>query len=137
MKKVLYLFYMFCLTSLILAGNCNKGGGGGGNNEPQLNVELNPASSSNQAPAPGPDFPLTVTIKSTLPSSGVKIDVVARQDVAGSTPFFTQSINSTTSVNTFNITNSPRNVTLRVEVTVTSLSSSSNKFTGSYTYSRK
>ena len=136
MKKVLYLFYMFCFTSLILAGNCNKGGGGG-NNEPQLNVELNPAASSNQAPAPGPEFPLTVTIKSTLPSSGVKIDVVARQDVAGSTPFFTQSINSTTAVNTFNITNSPRNVTLRAEVTVTSLSNSSNKFTGSYTYSRK
>jgi hypothetical protein len=137
MRKVLYLFYMFCVTSLILAGNCNKGGGGGGNNEPALNVELNPAASSNQAPAPGPDFPLTVTIKSTLPSSGVKIDVVARQDVAGSTPFFSQSINSTTSINTFNITNSPRNVTLRAEVTVTSLSSSSNKFSGSYTYSRK
>lgn len=136
MKKVLYLAYLFCLTSLILAGNCNKNGGGG-NNEPQLDVELSPAANSNQNPAPGPDFPLTVTIKSTMPSGGVKIDVVARQDVAGSTPFFTQSINSTTSVNNFNITNSPRNVSLRVEVTVTSLSNSSNKFTGSYTYSRK
>lgn len=137
MKKVLYLLIIFSFSSIILSSSCKKSGGGGGSNEPALVVELNPAANSNQAPAPGPDFPLTVTIKSTMPASGVKIDVVARQDVAGSTPFFTQSINSTTSVNNFNITNSPRNVTIRVEVTVTSLSNSSNKFSGSYTYSRK
>jgi len=137
MKKVLYLIFIFCFTTVVLSSSCKKGGGGGGGNEPALVVELNPAANSNQAPAPGPDFPLTVTIKSTLPSSGVKIDVVARQDVTGSTPFFTQSINATTAITTFNITNSPRNVTIRVEVTVTSLSDSNNKFTGSYTYSRK
>ncbi len=136
MRKVLYLFFMLCISTLILSSSCKKSGGGGGN-EPALVVELNPAANSNQAPAPGPDFPLTVTIKSTLPSSGVKIDVVARQDVAGSTPFFTQSLNSMTSINTFNITNSPRNLTLRVDVTVTSLSNASNKFNGSYIYSRK
>jgi len=137
MKKVLYLFLMLCFTTVILSSSCKKGGGGGGGNEPALVVELSPAANSNQAPAPGPDFPLTVTIKSTLPPSGVKIDVVARQDVAGSTPFFSQSINSTVSVNNFNITNSPRNVTIKVDVTVTSLTDSNNKFTGSYTYSRK
>jgi hypothetical protein len=137
MKKVLYLLFLVSMSSLMLSSSCKKGGGGGGGNEPALSVELNPAASSNQAPAPGPDFPLTVTIKSTMPSSGVKIDVVARQDVAGSTPFFTQSINSTNSVNNFNITNSPRNVTIKVDVTVTSLSDANNKFAGSYTYSRK
>ena len=134
MKKVLYLGYLLLFSVMLMSGNCHKGGG---TPEAALNVELNPPANSNQAAAPGPDFPLTVTIKSAMPPSGVKIDVTARQDVAGSTPFFTQSINSTTSVNNFTIVNSPRNVTIRVDVTVTSLSTSTNKFTGSYTYSRK
>ena len=137
MKKALYLFYAICFSSILSSGSCSKGGGGGGTNEPALSVELNPAASSNQAPAPGPDFPLVVTIKSTMPSSGVKIDVSAKEDVGGSTAFFNQSVNSTTATNNFNITNSPRNVTIRVTVTVTSLSTSSNTFTGSYTYSKK
>ena len=138
MKKVLYLIYIFCFSTLILSGSCKKsGGGGGGGNEVALNVELSPAANSNQAPAPGPDFPLTITIKSTLPPSGVTIDVTAREDVGGSTPFFSQSINSTTAVTTLNITGSPRNVTIRVNVTVTSRTDANNKWTGSYTYSRK
>ena len=136
MRQVLYLMYILSLATVLISGNCNKGGDPP-TNEPALVVELNPAAGSNQAPAPGPDFPLTITIKSTMPPSGVKIDVVARPDVAGSTPFFNNSFNSTTSVNNVNITGSPRNVTLRVEVTVTSLTDSNNKFTGSYTYSRK
>lgn len=139
MRKILYLFAIVMITSILMAGSCKKGGGGGGGGggEQTLVVELNPAANSAQAPAPGPDFPLSVTIKSTMPAAGVKIDVSARTDVAGSTPFFTESRNSTTSVNNFTITNSPKGVTLRVDVTVTSLTTSSNKFTGSYTYSRK
>lgn len=135
MKKVLYLCSALMFITMIMSGSCKKGGGG--SNEASLVVELNPAVGSNQAPAPGPDFPLTVTIKSTMPPSGVKIDVSAAEDVAGATPFFTQTLNSTSATNNFTITNSPRSVTLRVTVTVTSLSNSSNKFTGSYTYSRK
>ena len=136
MKKVLYLCLALMFVTMIMSGSCKKGGGGGPN-ESALVVELNPAAGSNQAPSPGPDFPLTVTIKSTMPPSGVKIDVSAAEDVAGATPFFTQTINSTTATNNFTITNSPRSVTLKVTVTVTSLSTSSNKWTGSYTYSRK
>src|SRR3954462_539934 len=137
MKKVLYLGHLFLLAAILMGGNCKKSGGGGGTTEASLVVELNPAAGSNQAPAPGPDFPLTVTIKSTMPPSGVKIDVTAREDVAGSIPFFTQSLNSTATSNNFTITSSPRNVTIRVDVTVTSLTLATNKFTGSYTYSRK
>ena len=136
MKKFLYLSSIFMIALVLMSGSCGKSGGGG-TNEASFSVELNPAAGSNQAPSPGPDFPLVVTIKSTMPPSGVKIDVSAREDVTGSTPFFTQSINSTTSVNNFTITNSPRGVTIRVDVTVTSLTNSSNKFSGSYTYSRK
>ena len=137
MKKALYLSFLFMITFVLMSGSCGKSSGGGGTNEATLSVELNPAAGSNQAPTPGPDFPLVVTIKSTMPPSGVKIDVSAREDAPGSVPFFTQSINSTTSVNNFTITNSPRGLTIRVDVTVTSLTNSSNKFSGSYTYSRK
>ena len=137
MRNVLYLFYLVLLSAVLASGSCKKSGGGGGGNEPALSVELNPANGSNQLPSPGPDFPLIVTIKSALPGGGVKIDITAKQDVGGSTPFFTQTANSSTSVNNFSITNSPRNVTIRVDVTVTSLSTSTNKFLGGYTYSRK
>jgi hypothetical protein len=137
MRNVLYLSYLVLFSVALVSGSCKKGGGGGGGNEPALSVELNPANASNQLPSPGPDFPLIVTIKSSLPSGGVKIGITAKQDVGGSTPFFTQSSNSSTSVNNFSITNSPRNVTIRVDVTVTSLSTSTNKFVGGYTYSRK
>ncbi len=136
MKTVLYLSYMFLLAAVLMGGSCSKSGGGG-TSEANLSVELNPANGSNQLPAPGPDFPLTVTIKSAMPSGGVKVDVVAKEDVTGSTAFFTDTKSGSSSPFTFNITNSPRSVTIRVDVTVTSLSNSGNKFNGNYTYSRK
>ena len=135
MKKVLYLVSVLMVAVLVIGSSCKKSSGGGSNETP-LSVELNPASGSNQAPSPGPDFPLIVTIKSTMPPSGVKIDVSAKQDGSSST-FFTTSVNSSTATNNFTITGSPRSVTLRVDVTVTSLTDASNKWTGSYTYSRK
>ena len=135
MKKVLYLVIALMSSGLLMSSSCGKSGGGGSNETP-LSVELNPAAGSNQAPSPGPDFPLTVTIKSTMPPSGVKIDVSAKQD-GTTTNFFTQSVTTTTAANNFTITGSPRSVTLRVDVTVTSVTDASNKWTGSYTYSRK
>ncbi len=137
MKQVVQILSIALISVFLMAGNCKKGGGGGGGGttEATLAVTLSPAAGSNQAPAPGPDFPLTVTITSTMPSGGVKIDVVAKID--GGANFFTESRNSSSATNNFTITSSPKTVTLRVEVTVTSLSLSTNKFTGSFTYSRK
>jgi hypothetical protein len=136
MKKVLYLVSVLMVAVLVMSSSCKKSSGGGGSNETPLSVDLNPAAGSNQAPSPGPDFPLTVTIKSTMPPSGVKIDVSAKQDGSTST-FFTTSVNTSTATNNFTITGSPRSVTLRVDVTVTSITDASNKWTGGYTYSRK
>jgi len=135
MKKVLYLCCILMFATSIMSGSCKKGGGG--SNEATLAVELTPSVNSNQAPSPGPDFPLVVTIKSTMPPSGVKIDVSAKEDVASSIPFFTASVNTSTATNNFTITNTPRTVTVRVTVTVTSLTDANNKWTGSYTYSKK
>src|SRR5437763_6162633 len=120
MKKVLYLAYALMFSTIIMSGSCKKSSGGGGSNEATLDVEFSPPAASNQAPSPGHDFPLVVTIKSTMPPSGVKIDVSAKQDGSTST-FFTQTVNTTSATNSFTITGSPRSVTLRVDVTVTSL----------------
>ena len=101
-----------------------------------LQIETSPATGSVQAAAPGPDFPLVVTVKSAMPPAGVKIDVSARPE-GSSVAFFTQSANSTNAVNNFTITGTPLAITCVVEVTVTDQANTVNKGTASYRYSRK
>ena len=98
---------------------------------------LDPPVNSTQAPAVGPNFPLTVTITSTLPPQGVTIEVSAKVDGATGSPFFSINQSSTSSINNFSITNTPQTVTCVTTVTVTSKTNSGNKWTGTYRYSRK
>ena len=120
---------------LITSNSCQKSGGTNNNNT-SLKIETSPASGSVQAAAPGPSFPLTVTITSTMPSGGVTITVVARPD--GSTvPFFSTTVNSSNATNNFTITGAPSAVVSVVDVTVTSASNSSDKAAASYKFSRK
>lgn len=122
------------LFSLFLAGGCKKSSS---SSEANLAVQTNPSSGSFLLPSIEP-FNLTVTITSAMPSSGVKIEVTAKKDDgSGSTPFYSTSVNTSSSVNNFNITNTPVGVQILVEIKVTSLSKSSNTWTGSYHYSRK
>lgn len=104
--------------------------------EATLSVTTNPASGSTQAPAPGPTFPLKVTINSTIPASGVTIDVKAKQE-GGTTNFYSETKTSTVKDTDFTITNTPNTVTCVVEITVTSKTCATNKWTGSYRYSKK
>src|SRR4051812_15867985 len=82
--------------------NCKKSSGGGGGTDPctgqaALSATTSPAVNSVQAAAPGPDFPLTITL-TNVPSVGVSIDVKARpENPAGSANFFTQSHATVTS----------------------------------------
>ena len=97
MKK--RLLQLFIVPAIILGiGSCSDkggGGGGGGGGEANLVVTLNPPAGSTQPAAPQTDFPLTVTITSTMPPQGVTIDVKVAPD--GSTAnFFTDSKSSTT-----------------------------------------
>ena len=108
----------------------NPGGGA------TIQVETSPPAGSVQAAAPGPTFPLVVTIKSAMPPAGVKIDVTARPE--GSTvTFFSESVNSSSAVNNFTITNTPVAITSVVEVTVTDLGDAVNKVSLNFRYSRK
>jgi hypothetical protein len=135
MKKA---FVIISVLGLCLSIGCKKGSSNPPpTSEANLVVQTNPANGSFQLPSIEP-FNLTVTITSTMPPGGVKIDVSAKKDDgSGSAPFFTTSINSTSSVNNFTITSTPIGVQCLVEIKVTSLSKSSNQWTGSYHYSRK
>lgn len=124
------------LVSLMIS--CGKSGGG--NNTPvdaTLAVTLTPPAGSTQAPAPSSGtFSLNVKITSTLPSKGVTISVVATPD-GSATAFFTKTETSTKASNDYTITSTPVGKVCLVTVTVTSLNTSSNTWTGSYRYSAK
>jgi hypothetical protein len=136
MKKIIATLLIVAIALAIIP-SCSKGGDGGGNNEANLDITITPANGSNEAPAVGPDFPLKVEVKSTMPASGVKIDISAKKDGSADPAFFTKSQNSTTAVNNFSITGTPATVTCVVTVTVTSITKSSNTWTGTYRYSKK
>ena len=103
--------------------------------EATLAVTTNPANGANLAPAPGP-FNLTVTITSAMPAKGVDIKVSAEPDGSAVT-FFSTDQRSTQTVNNFSITGTPIGQVSVVNITVTSLSTPSNTWSGSYRYSAK
>jgi len=139
MKRILLQLFV-SLAIIFGIANCSSkgggGGGGGGATEANLVVTLNPPANSVQPAAPQAEFPLTVSVTSTMPPQGVTIDVKVAPD-GSSTNFFTDS-KSTTSANTnFNITGTPVGVVCVVTVTVTSKTKATNTVTLSYRYSRK
>ena len=139
MRYVLGKLFFVCILVVLVTGSCKKkSSGGGGSNEPALIVVLNPAAGSVQPPIPQTDFALTVTVTSTMPSQGVTIDVSAKKDDGSADPaFFTTSTSTSSATSNFTITNTPTSVVCLTTVTVTSKTTPSNKWTGSYRYSRK
>jgi hypothetical protein len=137
MKKTVFPWFAAILILLTMP-YCGKSGGGGDacSSETTLAVTTSPAVNADEAAAPGPTFPLTVTITSALPGSGVTIKVTARPD-GNATTFFSEERSTTTSVNNFTITGAPSGVKSLVEITVTSKTCNTNKWTGSYRFSRK
>ena len=103
--------------------------------EAVLSVTTTPATGSTETPSAGP-FSLRVSVISTIPPSGVTIDVKARPE-SGTTTYFTATQNTSSKDTDFTITNTPSTVTCLVEITVTSKTCVTNKWTGSYRYSKK
>jgi hypothetical protein len=136
MKK--RLLQLFIVPAIIFGiDSCSdKGGGGGGSSEANLVVTLNPPAGSTQPAAPQVDFPLTVSITSTMPPQGVTIDVKAAPD-GSTTNFFTETRPTTGATNNFTITGTPTGVVSVVTVTVTSKTKATNTVTLSYRYTRK
>mgnify|MGYP006365074389 FL=1 len=135
----------FLLPILIAAGialiTLPACGGSGSDPEPpveeNLAITANPAINGQQeSPAPGPNFPLSVTVTSKMPPQGVTVEVVAKEE-GSSSGFYSDTKTTSSSVSNFVITNTPATVSCRVTVTVTSISKPANKATGFYFYSKK
>jgi hypothetical protein len=135
-KRLLQLFIVPVIVFGVFSCSSKSGGGGGGSDEANLVVTLNPPAGSTQPAAPQIDFPLTVSITSTIPPQGVTIDVKAAPD-GSATNFFTESKSSTSANNNFTITGTPTGVVSVVTVTVTSKTKATNTVTLSYRYTRK
>src|SRR6187401_3376610 len=111
MKK--RLLQLFIVPTIIFGiGSCSdKGGGGGGStDESNLVVTLNPPAGSTQPAAPQIDFPLNVSITSTMPPQGVTIDVVVKKDDGSGATVFTETRSNSNATNNFNITGTPTGV---------------------------
>lgn len=125
----------FVIALFALAASCGKSGGGGSSPEATLDVTTTPASGSTQTPAVGP-FTLNVKVNSTMPSKGVTIAIKAAPD-GSSTTYFTSSSSTSSASSNFTITNTPVGQVCLVTITVTSNSTASNTWSGSYRYSAK
>ena len=138
MKSVVTRLLLASLTCAILLPSCSGGGDDPEPAEENLVITTTPVLNGQQeAVAPGPNFPLTVTVSSKMPPQGVRIEVSARPDGRGTTPFFTANQTTSNATTNFTITNTPQLTVSRVTVTVTSVSKPGNNKTGFYLYSRK
>ena len=125
--KKLVLFGAMSATMFTFS-YCGKGGG---------TTPADPCKTgSTEAIAPGPTFPLRVSVSSTMPASGVTIEVKAHPE-GSTTNFFSDSKSTTTKDNDFTITSTPSTVICVVDIVVTSRTCTTNKWTGSYRYSKK
>jgi len=132
MKKIALAFVMVALVAIAIS-SCKKSSA---TTEAYLTIETTPANKSNNLNILGPDFPLKVEITSVMPASGIKILVTASPE-GSSTPFFTATNNSTAPENNYTITGTPDGTTCVVNITVTSLNSPTNVWSGTYRYSKK
>ncbi len=138
MRKYFSFLTVFAALVITISNSCSKGGGDKPCTETGLSFTTSPALNSNQPAAPGPDFPLVVTLNNPIPPGGVKIDItVKQQNPANSPAFFTVSRTTNSAVNNFSITGTPSGAVSIVEIVATSVTCATNKFSGTYTYSRK
>jgi len=133
MKKLTLALLMAVLAFFVLP-SCKKSDS---NNEAGLVAETTPANNSNNLNILGPDFPLKIEITSAMPSNGVKIDITAKKDGSADPAFFTSTNTTSAPQNNYTITNTPAGVTCIVNITITSLTKSTNQWMGSYRYSKK
>lgn len=137
MKKIV-VFGLVALSMILIMPSCGSKGGGDPKpcSETAMIVSTDPANGANLGNVIGPNYNLTVNITANLPSAGAEIKVTATPEVGGAA-FFTETRNVTTNANAFVITNTPVNTPAKVDITVTSKGCNTNKWSGSYRYTRK
>jgi len=81
---------------------------------------------------PGPSLNFTVTLTSTMPSAGIKVEVSTKQEASGATVGTNSSVNSTTANVNVGVSGLPQQVWCIVTIKVTSLSTATNSATQTF-----
>jgi len=135
MKKIILGLAVLFVLAVSVSCKKKKDGNDGGCGEQAVKAVTIPATGTVDPPAPGTSFPLIVNVE-TMPAAGASITVNARAE-SGGAPFFTETRDNVLTSNSFTITNTPAKTSCIVDVTVTSKTCNTNKWTGSYRYSSK
>lgn len=141
MKKLLTAA-LFVMTSLVMTSCSDKGGDGGPTppdpcSETKLAVTTTPAINSTTPAQVGADFPVTINITAGFPAAGATINVNAKNETTNTSFFDNSPATVTAGVNNVTITGTPAGASVVVTVTVTSKNCATNKWTGTFRYSRK
>lgn len=133
------LIYLL-LFVLLLTGSCSKGGGEtAAPPEPALSIATDPNPAGSVATALSATYPFKLLINSSIPSTGVKIDITQTKDLDNSV-VFTQSLettNATTKSVDLSLQNLSPGVLYTIKVDVTSKTTASNKASTSFKLARK
>lgn len=128
-KQILYIIIACSLPCLFTACGKSSGGGTAAPSEEKLAATLSAAAIEN---SPSSSFPFTVNIQSKLPTGGVtiKVDVIREDTNAG---VYNITANSSFASSNFTVSNlPPGQIYCRATITITSVSTASNTWTGSF-----
>jgi len=143
MKLFIRTLYYTLLTAFVLGLGtylqaCKKDKPKPQPGEQVLRVSLEPEPSSSTTPvvSAAANYSFRVKVESQMPSQGVTVDVVYRQDSGGEV-LFSETYTTTTSPQNVTITNLPFNEVGTVTVVVTSKTQSSNTQTKTFKLVKK
>lgn len=133
MKKLLIVF-----TLITILNACGKSDGGNTTTtvqEPNIAFNINATDNSI---AVGTSFPVTVTLTSTMPSSsGIKIEATVIDQTNNQTVAQNAALTSTAAVNTFTLINLPKSRWCTATIKVTSVKTTTNSASKSFTVANK
>jgi len=129
---------LVCVGFLSCKKSSSGGGGGGGGTvtEEILSISIDPDPGTTVVSSLGAVYDFKVNIKSKMPPSGVKIDIVCTKDADNST-VFSQSLNNSISPINTSVSNLVAGVLCTVKITVTSVSKPSNTASLNFKVARK
>ncbi len=130
MKK----YFKFLLMISLLAIGCSKSdnGGGSSNQAPQEQPIAFTIDATNNSVSTSSNFAVNLTLNSTMPTAGIKIDITTTDQVS-SAVVQNQTITSNLSKNLLTVTNMVQQHWNNVTIKVTSASNNNNNSTQTFT----
>ena len=128
--KLLKLNTIIFLFAVILIQSC------GSKNPPPPPPSEQPIAFTHNAGKnvlnPGPSLNFNITLTSTMPAAGIKVEVSTKEESSGNAVGTNSSVNSTSAAVSASVSSLPRQVWCIVTIKVTSLSTASNSATQTF-----